>query len=667
MDGTLVPTKQPTAMQRENDLIKTIKQLTCSEKYLGKKALPVMARQVFVEVLQSLGVKVAFADGEADKVVAAMAKMHGCCAVSKDSDFFIFDLPAGYIPVDNLDIARNGASITAKRFSRPKFCADLKLNVAMLPLLASAIGNDHVSVSLLRPFHVSLGDLGEVEFPATWNMGDKDPTVRDQLIVRVASFLASQESETAAIAAIVKAADEQFKADEAAATAEEEGEAKEEGEGEKQVEVFTPEALKAALETSIEAYKLDPKQAAATGATTELTTKAKCGMDAKLIALFRDGKIDPKIMDVLSYNMFWCNGLVEDVDGESAYLPSRSIRQEMYAVLLEGSAKEVTEHHRKWNEEMGKHTFQPEVVTVGSSKIAFSNVLKGAADAKARTELLFQTIGAPAEGVPERLKFPSACIRFWMKQMISSGGITAVELAAITASLLQDKEEQSRRVSKEARPNWLSLKQTTRLAALQTTFLSANLLNQALANPVVPMSAATIYDGEFIHRFHHLQQRAKGMSALSDQLRKDKVKWEDFHELYKQLSAGMEGSIQGEITETFEGGIMWGPSGPEGAAQGPAKAEEKGANALNNGVEAGGLFGKLLGDEDDEEDEEEEATVAVAVDYSAAEEKAKAKKKEQQVDDDLAKLMADMESVDSKREEQAARERARKNAQKKKK
>ena len=57
-----------------------------------------------------------------------------------------------------------------------------------------------------------------------------------------ASFLASQESETAAIAAIVKAADEQFKADEAAATTAPEGETKEEGEGEK-VEVFTPEAL----------------------------------------------------------------------------------------------------------------------------------------------------------------------------------------------------------------------------------------------------------------------------------------------------------------------------------------------------------------------------------------------------------------------------------------
>ena len=485
---------------------------------------------------------------------------------------------------------------------------------------------------------------------------------------RAASFLTSQESETAAIAAIVKAADEQFKADEAAATAAPEVETKDEGEGEK-VEVFTPEALKAALEASVNAYKLDPKHATATGSTTELTTKAKCGMDAKLVALFRDGKIDPKIMDVLCYNMFWCGGLVEDVDEESAYLPSRSIRQQMYAVLLEGSAKEVTEHHRKFNEDMGKHTFQSSVVSVGSSKIGFSDVLKGTADAKARSELLFQTIGAPVAGVPERLKFPSACIRFWMKQMAAGEGITAVELAAITASLLQDKEDQSLRVSKEARPNWLSLKQTARLAALQTTFLSANLLNQALANPVAPMSPSSVYDGEFIHRFHHLQQRVKGMSALSDQLRKDKVKWEEFYELYKQLSSGMEGSIKGEITETFEGGIMWGPSGPEGNAQGPAQAEQKGANALDNGVKAGGLFGGLIGDEEEEEDEEAaDVTVAAPVDYSAAEAAAAAAKKKQQVvDDDLAKLMADMESVDAKREEQAAKERARKNAQKKKK
>ena len=77
MDGTRAPGKLPTAQQRENDLIKTVKLLTCSDKYLGKKALPLMARHVFVEVLQGLGIKVAFADGEADKVVESNPAQDG--------------------------------------------------------------------------------------------------------------------------------------------------------------------------------------------------------------------------------------------------------------------------------------------------------------------------------------------------------------------------------------------------------------------------------------------------------------------------------------------------------------------------------------------------------------------------------------------------------------
>ena len=62
--------------------------------------------------------------------------------------------------------------------------------------------------------------------------------------------------------------------------------------------MFTPEALKAALENSLATYRLDPKQASAAGPTTELTTKAKCGTDAKLVALFREGKFDAKLMQV---------------------------------------------------------------------------------------------------------------------------------------------------------------------------------------------------------------------------------------------------------------------------------------------------------------------------------------------------------------------------------
>jgi len=205
----------------------------------------------------------------------------------------------------------------------------------------------------------------------------------------------------------------------------------------------------------------------------------------------------------------------------------------------------------------------------------------------------------------------------------------------------------------------------SRLASLQGILLSTNLLNQCLANPVPPMSATAVYDGEFIHRFHHLQQRAKGMTALEDQLRKDKIDAKAFHALYCALAAGMQ--IKGEIAESFEGGIMWGVSGPEGDSTGPAQAVDK-AKALNDNVAAGGLFGELLEEDGDDDDEEEAAAPAVVVDYSAAEKAAAAKKnKGKAIDEDLAKAMADMEATDAKREEQARKERERKNAQKKKK
>jgi hypothetical protein len=121
--------------------------------------------------------------------------------------------------------------------------------------------------------------------------------------------------------------------------------------------------------------------------------------------------------------------------------------------------------------------------------------------------IVWAAVGKPAEGAEGPMALATACIRYWIKFL---GTITAVELAAVAASLLQAKEvcaaepagrgltESSRscarggakkeaqresadasahaqdqvfRVSKEARPNWLSTTMASRLAALQTIFL----------------------------------------------------------------------------------------------------------------------------------------------------------------------------------------------------
>jgi hypothetical protein len=43
-----------------------------------------------------------------------MAIKNGCCAVSKNSSFFIFDLPSGYIPCDALFVSNRHALCLAR-------------------------------------------------------------------------------------------------------------------------------------------------------------------------------------------------------------------------------------------------------------------------------------------------------------------------------------------------------------------------------------------------------------------------------------------------------------------------------------------------------------------------------------------------------------------------
>ena len=44
------------------------------------------------------------ADGDADETIAKLANYYSCPVLAADSDYFIFNLQAGYIPIDTLDL-----------------------------------------------------------------------------------------------------------------------------------------------------------------------------------------------------------------------------------------------------------------------------------------------------------------------------------------------------------------------------------------------------------------------------------------------------------------------------------------------------------------------------------------------------------------------------------
>ena len=92
---------------------------------------------------------------EADAEIASLANALHCPVLSNDSDFFIFDIRGGYIPLSffNWKIRPLKSDI----FYRTKLAQHFRIRPELLPLLASLAGNDYVSLKLLKPLHESLG------------------------------------------------------------------------------------------------------------------------------------------------------------------------------------------------------------------------------------------------------------------------------------------------------------------------------------------------------------------------------------------------------------------------------------------------------------------------------------------------------------------------------
>ena len=75
-------------------------EVMAGRKY-GIAVLPLFAKSVFVDALRDLGLNFYVANGEADQDVVSLANHFGCPVLGKDSDYFIFNIEGGYIPISD--------------------------------------------------------------------------------------------------------------------------------------------------------------------------------------------------------------------------------------------------------------------------------------------------------------------------------------------------------------------------------------------------------------------------------------------------------------------------------------------------------------------------------------------------------------------------------------
>ena len=94
-------------------------------------------------------------NSEADSEIASLAAAWDCAVLSNDSDFFIFDIKGGYIPLSFL--RWNSSRFTAKIYYRSKLESHFRISPELLPLFASLAGNDYVSAKALVDFKSALG------------------------------------------------------------------------------------------------------------------------------------------------------------------------------------------------------------------------------------------------------------------------------------------------------------------------------------------------------------------------------------------------------------------------------------------------------------------------------------------------------------------------------
>lgn len=82
--------KFPTLRQRLQSKIKEADSIAHGR---GGSVLPILTRDVFIQILIQSGIPVVQCPAEADSEIACLARHWNCPVLTNDSDFYIFDLP----------------------------------------------------------------------------------------------------------------------------------------------------------------------------------------------------------------------------------------------------------------------------------------------------------------------------------------------------------------------------------------------------------------------------------------------------------------------------------------------------------------------------------------------------------------------------------------------
>ncbi|KAK3086542.1 hypothetical protein FSP39_019972 [Pinctada imbricata] len=172
-----------------------------------KTVPPLLIYEVFRQVVDNFGIPFVVCDLDADHDAAVLANDMSCPLLSFDSDFFVFKLQYGLIPFETLDMNvvykmedHTGSSKTYLKckiyFSDALSRFFPRLGSDAVILMATLLGNDHITRDLLYDFYRSLR-LGPARIPLKFERKETD-------ILKLFNWLLEQEDLTTAIDEVIQ-------------------------------------------------------------------------------------------------------------------------------------------------------------------------------------------------------------------------------------------------------------------------------------------------------------------------------------------------------------------------------------------------------------------------------------------------------------------------------
>ena len=111
--------------------------------------LPVLSFKVFLMVTEELGVPAIFADGDADEDTVAIANYYNYPVLASDSDYYMYDIKAGYIPIDRFNW--RAQPIKAEVYRLWEFNWQFAImSIRLSRVIPAVLGNDFIEPGLIE-------------------------------------------------------------------------------------------------------------------------------------------------------------------------------------------------------------------------------------------------------------------------------------------------------------------------------------------------------------------------------------------------------------------------------------------------------------------------------------------------------------------------------------